>query len=114
MSTMNFSNITTTRIRRAYLPGHNNNRHLTSEELENNISGLAVTETRLRELFDAFDRNNNGYLEFHEVRHIYQQQEDYGLPLSDAEVDAHIRRYAKTDRVNYDEFSAIVLSLAQR
>jgi len=103
-------------IRRAYLPGHNNNRHLTTEELENNIGGLPVTETKLRELFDSYDKNNNGFLEFDEVKKFIKAQENYGLEPSDAEIERMIRTYAKSpdNHVSFEEFNCLVLALAQR
>lgn len=103
-------------MRRAYLPGHNNNRHLTPEELDNNIEGLPVTDHKLRELFDSYDVNHNGYLEFDEVKKFYRSFENYGLEPTDAEVERAIRVYAKSadNRVSFDEFCCLVLSLARR
>ena len=105
-----------TSIRRAYLPGHNNNRHLTGEELDNNIGGLPVTEGKLRELFDSLDKNNNGFLEFEEVKAFILAQENYGLEPTDSEIERMIRTYAKSadNHVSFDEFNCLVLALAQR
>jgi hypothetical protein len=103
-------------FRKQFLAGHNNNRHLTSEEMENNIEGLPITENRLRELFNSYDTNQNGYLEMDEVKKIYKQYESFGLEPSDREVEEFIRKYAKSadNIVTFDEFCCIILNLAQR
>eukprot|EP00672_Neobodo_designis_P023453 CAMPEP_0174828886 /NCGR_PEP_ID=MMETSP1114-20130205/1589_1 /TAXON_ID=312471 /ORGANISM="Neobodo designis, Strain CCAP 1951/1" /LENGTH=104 /DNA_ID=CAMNT_0016062615 /DNA_START=91 /DNA_END=405 /DNA_ORIENTATION=- len=98
------------------LPGHNNNKHLTPDELENNIGGLAVTDNKLREIFEQYDVNHNGYLDFEEVKKLYKDQESFGLEPTDAEIESFIRKYAKSpdNHVNYDEFCCLWLALAQR
>ena len=101
---------------RSLLAGHNNNRHLTEEELANNIGGLAVTDDKLREIFEQYDVNHNGFLDFSEVKKLYKDQESYGLEPTDAEVESFIRRYAKSadNHVSFDEFCCLWLALAQR
>lgn len=101
---------------RPLINGHNNNRHLTFDEMENNIGGLPVTEPKLRELFEQLDVNKNGYLEFNEVKGLYKGFENFGLEYSDREIVDHIRRYAKSEdnNVSFDEFCCLILSLAQR
>ena len=96
--------------------GHNNNRHLTVEELENNIGGLPVTNNKLRELFDTLDNSKNGYLELNEMKKFYKSFENYGLEYTDKQVETQIRKYAKSEdgTINFDEFSCLVLALAQR
>ena len=47
--------------------GHNNNRHLTAEELEHNIGNIAVSDNALREIFERTDINNSGYVERDEL-----------------------------------------------
>ena len=103
-------------MRRTLISGHNNNRHLTGDELESNIGGLPVTEPKLRELFDALDSSKNGFLEFNELKKFYQSFENYGIQYTDREIQEQLKRYAKRDdgAVTFDEFSCIILSLAQR
>ncbi|CUG86011.1 Ca2+-binding protein, putative [Bodo saltans] len=103
-------------MRRSYISGHNNNRHLASEELENNIGGLPVTEPKIRELFDSLDINRNGVLEFNEVKKLYQSFDNFGIEYTDAEIENHLRKVAKStdNTVSFDEFSCIILNLAQR
>jgi Ca2+-binding EF-hand superfamily protein len=103
-------------MRRPLISGHNNNRHLATEELDNNIGGLPVTEPKLRELFDSLDVNRNGVLEFNEVKKLYKNFDNYGLEYTDAEIENHLRKVAKStdNMVSFDEFCCIVLNLAQR
>ena len=101
---------------RPLLNGHNNNRHLTAEELDNNIGGLAVTDSKLREVFDMYDVNHNGFLDFDEVKKMYLAQEHYGHKPTDAEVERVVRRYSKNNdnKVTFEEFCALWLYIAQR
>ena len=103
-------------LSRPLINGHNNNRHLTSEELDNNIGGLAVTDNKLREIFDSYDVNHNGFLDLEEVKKLYKDQESFGLEPTNAEVESFIRRYAKSadNHVSFDEFCCLWLALAQR
>eukprot|EP01065_Artemidia_motanka_P047373 TRINITY_DN7416_c0_g1_i1.p1 TRINITY_DN7416_c0_g1~~TRINITY_DN7416_c0_g1_i1.p1 ORF type:complete len:145 (+),score=55.34 TRINITY_DN7416_c0_g1_i1:74-508(+) len=97
--------------------GHNSNRHLTPDELECNIGGLRVTESRLRELFDHYDRDKSGLLERDEVRELYATQENFGVEYTDAEIDAQIAKHevGRPDgKVSFEEFATLFLSLAQR
>ncbi len=103
-------------MRKVMIQGHNNNRHLTQEELDNNIGGLPVTNQKIREVFDQLDSSKNGFLEFTELKKWYRQFENYGLDYTDKEIDAQVRKYSKSEdgTVTYDEFACIVLALAQR
>eukprot|EP00754_Rhynchopus_humris_P043118 Rhum_TRINITY_DN2998_c0_g1::Rhum_TRINITY_DN2998_c0_g1_i2::g.8809::m.8809/K02183/CALM; calmodulin len=99
-----------------FIKGHNNNRHLSPEELENNIGGLPITESRLRELFNTFDQDGSGYLDKEEVRKLYKQFDNFGVMFTDREIDQQIRKYAIKDdgKVDFQEFCCIILSIAQR
>jgi Ca2+-binding EF-hand superfamily protein len=103
-------------MRKVMIQGHNNNRHLTQEELDNNIGGLPVTDAKIREVFDQLDSSKNGFLEFNELKKWYRQFENYGLEYTDKEIDTQVRKYSKSEdgTVTYDEFACIVLALAQR
>ncbi|KAG8343756.1 EF hand domain [Trypanosoma vivax] len=103
-------------MQRSLIPGHNNNRHLTVEELENNIGGLPITENKLQELFESLDKEHSGYLPIEVVKQFYKGLEHYGLEPTDAEVDNEIRKYAKSDEnfMAYNEFCCLMLSFAQR
>ncbi len=103
-------------LRRSYLNNHDNCRHLTPEELENNVGGLAVTQDKLREIFNALDTNRNNLLEFNEVKKYYEKQDNYGLAWTDKQIEADIRKYTNRPdgKVTFDEFCCLVLHLAQR
>ena len=96
--------------------GHNNNRHLSPEEMDCNINGLPVTDSKLRELFDSYDINHHGYLDFSEVKKIYAGFDNFGLAYTDKELDAQIRKHSNNpdDIVSFDEFACLILSIAQR
>ncbi|KEG12857.1 hypothetical protein DQ04_01371040 [Trypanosoma grayi] len=103
-------------MQRSLLPGHNNNRHLSVEELENNIGGLPITDNKLQELFDSLDTEHNGYLSIEDVKQFYKSLEHYGLEPTDMEVVNEIKKYAKSDDnfMTYDEFCCLMLNFAQR
>eukprot|EP00992_Anisonema_acinus_P013689 TRINITY_DN8876_c0_g1_i2.p1 TRINITY_DN8876_c0_g1~~TRINITY_DN8876_c0_g1_i2.p1 ORF type:complete len:107 (+),score=15.55 TRINITY_DN8876_c0_g1_i2:59-379(+) len=91
------------------------NRHLTAEELDCNIGGLPVTDNKLRELFHSLDSNGNGFLDFNEMKQVYMHMENYGLEPSEREVETHIMRYHNgSGKVTFEEFSCIILAMAQR
>ncbi|KAG5464941.1 hypothetical protein GH5_00397 [Leishmania sp. Ghana 2012 LV757] len=102
-------------MQQSLIPGHNNNRHLTYDEVENNIGGLPVTDNRIQDLFDSLDVDHTGMVPVEVVKRFYMGLEHYGVDLSDKEIDATVRKYATThdDSLNYEEFACFVLSLAQ-
>ncbi|CCW69266.1 unnamed protein product [Phytomonas sp. Hart1] len=102
-------------MQKSLIPGHNNSRHLSSEELENNIGGLPVTENRIQEIFDALDVEHSGTVSIDVVKDFYTSLEHYGLELTEKEVDALVRKYANTkdDSLTYDEFACFILNLTQ-
>eukprot|EP01065_Artemidia_motanka_P048328 TRINITY_DN7755_c0_g1_i3.p2 TRINITY_DN7755_c0_g1~~TRINITY_DN7755_c0_g1_i3.p2 ORF type:complete len:129 (+),score=17.66 TRINITY_DN7755_c0_g1_i3:180-566(+) len=118
-----------------HIPGHNSNRHLTASEIECNVGGLPVTDARLRKLFDRFDVDKSGFLEFNEVKNLYRHFDNFGVeevwsaPASwlrergvmpkgtyDDYIESQIKKYAIRDdgKVDYDEFCCIILSVAGR
>ena len=102
-------------MRRAYIPGHNNNRHLTGDELEHNIGNIDISEAALREKFEKYDTNNSGYIERAELAKLIKDRTaDFGLPASDSECERIMSKYGGSDnRLNFQEFSCVWLSLAQ-
>lgn len=100
---------------RSVVPGHNNNRHLTYDEVENNIGGLPVTDNRLRDLFDSIDVDHSGTVSVDAVKTFFNGLEHFGVVFSEKDVEGKVRRYAATyeDALTYDEFACFVLRLAQ-
>jgi len=89
-------------------------RHLTPEELEMNIGGLAVTDNKLRELFNSLDTSGNGTLSTDEIKEYMRGREHFGLTPTDDELHRKITRYHKgSGEVTFEEFAAIVLHLAR-
>jgi len=89
-------------------------RHLTPEELENNIGGLAVTDNKLRELFNSLDTSGNGTLSPDEIKEYIRGREHYGLPPTEEELNKKVASYHKgSGEVTFEEFAAIVLHLAR-
>jgi Ca2+-binding EF-hand superfamily protein len=96
-------------------PKHSVNRPLTADELECNINGLAVTDNKLREQFALLDEDGNGWIPYEIMVDFFKQQESFGLEPTDAEVALAIGKYHNGDnRITYDEFCCIMLSIAQR
>lgn len=103
-------------MRKSVIPGHNNQRHLSNDELENNIGGLPVTEPKIRELFDSLDVNEDGALSFTEVKKFYTTFDNFGVVHSDREIEAQMKKYTtRADgKVGFDEFMCMILHIAQR
>lgn len=102
-------------MQRSLIPGHNNNRHLTQDELENNIGGLPITDNRIQEIFESLDTEHTQTVSIESVKDFLESVEHYGLEMSESQTDAYVRKYAHTfpDALTYDEFSCFVLGLAQ-
>jgi len=100
-----------------FLRGHNSNRHLSEEELGNNIGGLPVTEQRLREMFNTYDVDGSGFLEFAEVKDLYDKFDNFGVQYSEREIHEQIAKHTigqNDGKVSFEEFCCIFLSIAQR
>ncbi|CCW61151.1 unnamed protein product [Phytomonas sp. EM1] len=102
-------------MQKSLIPGHNNNRHLSTEEIENNIGGLPVTENRIQEIFDEMDEGHTGTVSVDAVKEFYCSLEHYGLELSDKEVHTLVSKYSNTKKgfLTYDEFACFLLTLSQ-
>eukprot|EP00756_Hemistasia_phaeocysticola_P005602 Hpha_TRINITY_DN1341_c0_g1::TRINITY_DN1341_c0_g1_i1::g.93323::m.93323/K02183/CALM; calmodulin len=96
--------------------GHNRNRIVDEDEMQNNIGGLMTTDKQLRDLFEEYDVDKSGYLDKVEVKRLYSSFENFGVDYTDEEIDAHVSKYAIRDdgKVTFDEFCAIVLSIVNR
>ncbi|CCW69265.1 unnamed protein product, partial [Phytomonas sp. Hart1] len=102
-------------MQKSLIPGHNNNRHLSSEEIENNIGGLPVTENRIQEIFDALDVDHSGAASIDVVKDFYTSLEHYGLVMSEKEIDGFVRKFGNTHKeaLTFDEFACLILTVAQ-
>eukprot|EP01059_Diplonema_ambulator_P005577 TRINITY_DN15342_c0_g1_i1.p1 TRINITY_DN15342_c0_g1~~TRINITY_DN15342_c0_g1_i1.p1 ORF type:complete len:209 (+),score=45.45 TRINITY_DN15342_c0_g1_i1:171-797(+) len=87
-----------------------------AELIPNDVSGVAYTETDLRNLFDALDRNSNGYLDETEFKEFYASLETFGTEPDPRFVDNVLRQYniLGDGKISFDEFSIIMLKVAAR
>ncbi|CAD2212890.1 hypothetical protein AGDE_00705 [Angomonas deanei] len=102
-------------MQRSLIAGHNNQRHLSSDEFEHNVGGLPVTDNRIRELFNSLDVGQRGVVSVESVKDFYLGIEHFGLIPSDAEAERKVRKYVSThpDSLTYDEFACFVLEIAR-
>ncbi|KPI85683.1 hypothetical protein ABL78_5263 [Leptomonas seymouri] len=102
-------------MQHSLIPGHNNKRHLSYDEVENNIGGLPVTDNRLQELFNSLDTEHTGAVSLDVVKGFFNNLEHFGVPFSDKEVDEMVRKHSATkdDSLLYDEFACFMLRITQ-
>eukprot|EP01064_Diplonema_japonicum_P028202 TRINITY_DN426_c1_g1_i4.p1 TRINITY_DN426_c1_g1~~TRINITY_DN426_c1_g1_i4.p1 ORF type:complete len:164 (+),score=28.95 TRINITY_DN426_c1_g1_i4:226-717(+) len=60
--------------------------------VSNDVSGVAYTDSDLRNLFAALDKNNNGYLETPEFKQFYSTLETFGTEPDPAFVDSILKQ----------------------
>lgn len=84
--------------------------------LELNVGGLLVTEDQLKRKFKELDIDGNGFLDRTEFRRAYLAYQSYGVPVTERELDSWMRQLdvGHGDRLFFDEFSVLMLKLAQR
>ena len=82
--------------------------------LENNIGKLLVSDDQMRREFNRLDQNGTGWLDKKEFRSIFRSYEQFGVHLSDAQLDAMLSEF-KThgDKLSFDEFCVIMLRMAR-
>uniref|UniRef100_A0A7S4CYT2 EF-hand domain-containing protein n=1 Tax=Eutreptiella gymnastica TaxID=73025 RepID=A0A7S4CYT2_9EUGL len=86
------------------------------EFLENDISGSAITDDQLWDLFEYYDVNKNGYLSKKEFAKIYRSLENFGLPPSGDEISRLLNEFnvLGDDKLSFEEFAIVMLRIAQR
>ena len=76
----------------------------------NRVTGVAVEEDELRDEFDRYDVDKNGFLSFAEFKKAYKNMETYGVPMSDAQMDKLFAPFAHADgKLSFDEFCILML-----
>eukprot|EP01062_Namystynia_karyoxenos_P056450 TRINITY_DN47415_c0_g1_i1.p1 TRINITY_DN47415_c0_g1~~TRINITY_DN47415_c0_g1_i1.p1 ORF type:complete len:629 (+),score=180.14 TRINITY_DN47415_c0_g1_i1:84-1889(+) len=84
------------------------------------VSNVPVGDRQLRALFERYDRRKLNWLSRDTVVRIYMSQESFGLPVTKAQaerqVDDLLRKYSTRGdgRVTFEEFSIVMLKVAQR
>lgn len=86
-----------------------------SSELVQYNSNIPATEERIREIFTQLDVENAGAVRFQEAVEFYLALEHFGLNPTEEDAVKYISKYATTlpEALTYDEFSCVLLSIAQ-
>jgi hypothetical protein len=74
-----------------------------------NVGNVAVYDEDLRDLFDKFDSGKQGFLDVAAFKRAYAAMEDYGLPVSDRDLERVFRPFAPNGRLSYDAFCVVML-----
>eukprot|EP00759_Apiculatamorpha_spiralis_P044123 PhF_6_TR41279/c0_g1_i1/m.62422 len=84
--------------------------------LENNVSGLPITEEQLRRKFQELDVDGNGWLDRDEFKNLYLAFQNFGVYYDEDAVTRIVDKYSmfSDDKITFDEFCVIMLSLAAR
>ncbi|CUF87380.1 unnamed protein product [Bodo saltans] len=84
--------------------------------LELNVGGLLITEDQLKRKFKELDIDGNGFLDRAEFRAAYLSYQSYGVAVTERELDAWMRQLdvGHGAKLYFDEFSVLMLKLAQR
>eukprot|EP01065_Artemidia_motanka_P049675 TRINITY_DN829_c0_g2_i1.p1 TRINITY_DN829_c0_g2~~TRINITY_DN829_c0_g2_i1.p1 ORF type:complete len:277 (+),score=89.07 TRINITY_DN829_c0_g2_i1:59-889(+) len=78
------------------------------------VSGVIIDDEDLRELFATYDRDGTGFVSRSEFKMEYRNFEDYGLPLTDKELDRIFSRFGGSDdKLSFEEFSILMLMRAK-
>jgi hypothetical protein len=97
-------------------PSHMRSPTKKPEFLENDITGSAITDDQLWDLFEYYDVNKNGYLSKKEFAKIYRSLENFGLPPSGEEISRLLNQFnvLGDGKISYEEFAIVMLRIAQR
>jgi hypothetical protein len=84
--------------------------------LELNVGGLLITEDQLKRKFKELDIDGTGFLDRSEFRSAYLSYQSFGVSVTEAQLDAWMRQLdvGHGPRLYFDEFSVLMLKLAQR
>eukprot|EP00756_Hemistasia_phaeocysticola_P001245 Hpha_TRINITY_DN10886_c0_g1::TRINITY_DN10886_c0_g1_i1::g.23242::m.23242 len=78
------------------------------------VSGVLIDDDDLRELYGTYDRNGNGFVSRTEFKQEYRNFENFGLPLSDKELDRIFAAFGGSDdKLSYEEFCILMLKRAK-
>eukprot|EP01062_Namystynia_karyoxenos_P066291 TRINITY_DN60251_c0_g1_i1.p1 TRINITY_DN60251_c0_g1~~TRINITY_DN60251_c0_g1_i1.p1 ORF type:complete len:604 (+),score=218.56 TRINITY_DN60251_c0_g1_i1:90-1814(+) len=80
------------------------------------VSSVLLTDSELRQQFEAIDVNRNGFLTKEEFRDFFDQFDAMGIYDMHDSIDTVLAEYNMLgdDRLSYDEFCVLMLKLAQR
>eukprot|EP00994_Dinema_validum_P001582 NODE_1324_length_1006_cov_60.892372_g1020_i0.p1 GENE.NODE_1324_length_1006_cov_60.892372_g1020_i0~~NODE_1324_length_1006_cov_60.892372_g1020_i0.p1 ORF type:complete len:234 (+),score=42.86 NODE_1324_length_1006_cov_60.892372_g1020_i0:65-766(+) len=80
------------------------------------LSHALITDHQIRELFEKYDVNGNGYLSKKEMRAVYRSAENFGLPPKRDDIDRAFNQFDSggDGKISYTEFAILMLKLAAR
>eukprot|EP01065_Artemidia_motanka_P024737 TRINITY_DN29640_c0_g1_i1.p1 TRINITY_DN29640_c0_g1~~TRINITY_DN29640_c0_g1_i1.p1 ORF type:complete len:588 (+),score=205.23 TRINITY_DN29640_c0_g1_i1:47-1765(+) len=84
------------------------------------VSNVPIGDRQLRALFKRYDTRHLNWLSRDQVVRVYMSQESFGLPVTKEKagkaVDELLRKYSSRQdgRVTFEEFSIVMLQIAQR
>lgn len=78
------------------------------------VSGTLHREGELRELFNAIDKNGNGWLNEAELTSYYMSIDHFGIDPDPTFVQRQLKEFGGDGRVTFDEFAVILLRIAAR
>eukprot|EP00993_Chasmostoma_nieuportense_P004484 NODE_514_length_2130_cov_29.877683_g475_i0.p1 GENE.NODE_514_length_2130_cov_29.877683_g475_i0~~NODE_514_length_2130_cov_29.877683_g475_i0.p1 ORF type:complete len:697 (+),score=158.64 NODE_514_length_2130_cov_29.877683_g475_i0:133-2091(+) len=80
------------------------------------ISGTLIFDDEIRALFDTFDKDGTGWLSKTEFKEIYKSMDLLGKADPSSSIDAVLAKYNMLgdDKISYEEFALIMLSLARK
>lgn len=85
------------------------------EILEKNITGVPVTESQLRKLYEAFTSDGSESVSEELLVTFYNSLDHIGVPLTEREVRAAVAEYAQTtpNGLTFPEFACFMLKISQ-
>lgn len=83
--------------------------------LKHNLAGVPLCDDQLREIFDSYDADGNGFLSKREVKKIYQSFNTFGLDDS-KQIETLIGSFNMLGdgTVSYEEFAILMLKISQQ
>lgn len=78
--------------------------------IQNDVSGVAISDAQLRREFAKYDPQGKGFLNRTEFQKAYLSLEHYGLTPTQGEIDRLFSKYVKDDKVSFDAFCVLMLT----
>jgi len=78
------------------------------------VSGVLIDDEDLRDLYSTYDRDGSGFVSRTEFKQEYRSFENFGLPLTDKELDRIFAAFGgDDDKLSYEEFCILMLKRAK-
>jgi Ran GTPase-activating protein (RanGAP) involved in mRNA processing and transport len=82
-------------------------------EMENNLSGLLISDDQLRREFNRLDAGGRGYLDLEEMKRVYVRLEHFGVVHTAQDLRQLAKESGYGSKVNFDQFCVIYLKLCR-